>query len=140
MRSRWCLGGASDALSVSDTPRTAILRVDLERVNVDHRDRLRRRRRRPLARLPLGVELEVFVRCEDAKRFVEEVRGDAPVLASRVRIEERCSRPPSRPRRAVHRSFGPQTEDSTLMTLCATVWRADIGGGVGNVRDRFKVC
>jgi hypothetical protein len=25
---------------------------------------------------PLGVELEVFVRREDAERFIEEVRGD----------------------------------------------------------------
>ena len=27
---------------------------------------------------PLGVELEVFVRREDAERLVEEVRGDDP--------------------------------------------------------------
>jgi hypothetical protein len=30
---------------------------------------------------PLGVELEVFIRREDAERFVEEVRGDDPELA-----------------------------------------------------------
>ena len=29
---------------------------------------------------PLGVELEVFIRREDAKRFIEEVRGDDPEL------------------------------------------------------------
>ena len=33
----------------------------------------------------------------------------------------------------------PQT-DSILVTSCGTVWCADLGGGVGNVRDRFKVC
>lgn len=27
---------------------------------------------------PLGVELEVFIRREDAERFIEEVRGDDP--------------------------------------------------------------
>jgi len=31
---------------------------------------------------PLGVELEVFERREDAERFIEEVRGDEPELAS----------------------------------------------------------
>jgi hypothetical protein len=30
---------------------------------------------------PLGVELEVFVRREDAERFIEEVRGDDSELA-----------------------------------------------------------
>ena len=38
---------------------------------------------------PLGIELEVFVRREDAERFVEEVRGDEPEVATKVRIEER---------------------------------------------------
>ena len=38
---------------------------------------------------PLGVELEVFVRREDAERFIEMVRGDDPELASYLRIEER---------------------------------------------------
>ena len=38
--------------------------------------------------LPLGVELEVFVRREDAERFIEEVRGDDPELADYLRIEE----------------------------------------------------
>jgi hypothetical protein len=33
--------------------------------------------------------LEVFVRREDAERFVEEVRADDPELAAKVRIEER---------------------------------------------------
>jgi hypothetical protein len=37
----------------------------------------------------LGAELEVFVRREDAERFIEEVRGDDPELASHLRIEER---------------------------------------------------
>ena len=27
---------------------------------------------------PLGVELEVFIRREDAERFIEEARGDDP--------------------------------------------------------------
>jgi hypothetical protein len=38
---------------------------------------------------PLGVKLEVFVRREDAERFVEEVRGDDREIAARLRIEER---------------------------------------------------
>lgn len=31
---------------------------------------------------PLGDALEVFVRCEDAERFIEAVRGDDLSLAS----------------------------------------------------------
>lgn len=38
---------------------------------------------------PLGDSLEVFIRGE-AERFVEEVRGDEPQLASHLRIEERA--------------------------------------------------
>lgn len=38
---------------------------------------------------PLGIELEVFVRREDAERFVAEVRGDDPEVAETLRIEER---------------------------------------------------
>jgi hypothetical protein len=38
---------------------------------------------------PLGDTLEVFVRREDAKRFIEEVRGDDPALANHLPIEER---------------------------------------------------
>jgi hypothetical protein len=37
----------------------------------------------------LGDALEVFVRREDAARFVEEVRRDDPELAACLRIEER---------------------------------------------------
>lgn len=36
---------------------------------------------------PLGVELETFIRREDAERFVAEVRGDDPDVASYLRIE-----------------------------------------------------
>jgi hypothetical protein len=36
---------------------------------------------------PLGVELEVFIRREDADH--REVRGNEPELAARLRIEER---------------------------------------------------
>ena len=38
---------------------------------------------------PLGDSLEVFVRREDAERFIDEVRGDDPELAAKLRIEER---------------------------------------------------
>jgi len=38
---------------------------------------------------PLGVGLEVFVRREDAERFIEGVRGDDPEVAAKLRIEER---------------------------------------------------
>jgi hypothetical protein len=32
---------------------------------------------------------EVFVRREDAEQFIEEVRGDEPEMAAKLRIEER---------------------------------------------------
>jgi len=38
---------------------------------------------------PLGGAIDTFVRREDAERFIEEVRGDDPKLASYLRIEER---------------------------------------------------
>jgi hypothetical protein len=38
---------------------------------------------------PLGDSLDVFVRREDAERFIEEVRGDEPELASYLGVEER---------------------------------------------------
>jgi hypothetical protein len=38
---------------------------------------------------PLGDAVEVFIRREDAKRFIEEVRGDEPEMAAKLRIEER---------------------------------------------------
>ena len=38
---------------------------------------------------PLGVELETFIRRTDAERFIEEVRGDEPEVAAKLRIEER---------------------------------------------------
>lgn len=38
---------------------------------------------------PLGDSLEVFVRPEDAERFIEEVRRDDPKVAKSLRIEER---------------------------------------------------
>jgi hypothetical protein len=38
---------------------------------------------------PLGDALETFIRREDAERFIEEVRGDDPELASHLRIEAR---------------------------------------------------
>lgn len=36
-----------------------------------------------------GDSLEVFVRREDAERFIETVRGDDPAIAAKIRIEER---------------------------------------------------
>jgi hypothetical protein len=36
----------------------------------------------------LGVELEVFIRREDAERSIEDVRSDDRELASTLRIEE----------------------------------------------------
>ena len=38
---------------------------------------------------PFGVDLELFIRREDAERFLEEVRSDDPELAAKLRIEER---------------------------------------------------
>jgi hypothetical protein len=37
---------------------------------------------------PIGDAVDVFVRREDAERFVEDVRRDDPELGSDVRIEE----------------------------------------------------
>ena len=37
---------------------------------------------------PLGDSLGVFIRREDAERFIEEVRGDDPEFACHLRIEE----------------------------------------------------
>jgi hypothetical protein len=37
---------------------------------------------------PLGDAIETFIRREDAERFIEEVRGDDPELASYLRIAE----------------------------------------------------
>jgi hypothetical protein len=41
------------------------------------------------ADFPLGDSLEVFIRREDAERFIEEVRGDDPEVAAQLRIEDR---------------------------------------------------
>jgi hypothetical protein len=38
---------------------------------------------------PLGDAVETFIRLEDAERFIEEVRGDDPEVAAKLRIEER---------------------------------------------------
>jgi hypothetical protein len=38
---------------------------------------------------PLGDAIEVLIRREDAERFIEEVRGDDPEVAAKLRIEER---------------------------------------------------
>jgi hypothetical protein len=38
---------------------------------------------------PLGEAVEVFIRREDAERFIDEVSNDEPQLASHLRIEER---------------------------------------------------
>ena len=38
---------------------------------------------------PLGDAVETFIRREDAERFIEEVRGDDPEVAAKMRIEER---------------------------------------------------
>ena len=40
----------------------------------------------------LGVELEVFVRREDAERFIEEVRGDDPEMAAKLGSRSGSSR------------------------------------------------
>jgi hypothetical protein len=37
----------------------------------------------------LGDSIDVFVRREDAERFIEQIRGDDPELAKPLRIEER---------------------------------------------------
>ncbi len=41
------------------------------------------------ATFPLGQALEVFIRRDDAERFIEEVRGDDSEIAAKLRIEER---------------------------------------------------
>jgi hypothetical protein len=61
--------------------------------------RLRSRRRLALAPL-LGDSIDVFVRREDAERFIEEIRGDDLELAKPLRIEERELEAGGRIRRA----------------------------------------
>jgi hypothetical protein len=39
----------------------------------------------------LGDAIETFIRREDAERFVEEVRGDEPELASYLRVRRRAA-------------------------------------------------
>jgi hypothetical protein len=39
-----------------------------------------------------GLTWPVFIGREDAERFVEEVRGDDPEVAAKLRIEEREAR------------------------------------------------
>jgi hypothetical protein len=39
---------------------------------------------------PLGDAVETLIRREDSERFIEEVRGDDPELAAKLRIEERA--------------------------------------------------
>jgi hypothetical protein len=53
---------------------------------------------------PLDDAVETFIRREDAERFVEQVRGDEPELASHLRIEKRGrpKRPSSQERYAPH--------------------------------------
>ena len=41
------------------------------------------------AGFPLGYAIETFIRLEDAERFIDEVRDDDPVVAAKLRIEER---------------------------------------------------
>jgi hypothetical protein len=38
---------------------------------------------------PLGEAIETFIRREDAERFIDDVRGDDPELASTYGSEER---------------------------------------------------
>jgi hypothetical protein len=45
--------------------------------------------RRREGEFPLGDSLELFIRREDAERFIEEVQSDEPELAAYLRIEER---------------------------------------------------
>jgi hypothetical protein len=40
-------------------------------------------------RSPLGDAIDVFLRREDAERFIAEIRGDDPELAEPLRVEER---------------------------------------------------
>ena len=37
---------------------------------------------------PLGDAIETFIRRENAERFIEEVRGDDPEAAAKLRIED----------------------------------------------------
>lgn len=49
----------------------------------------RRYKKCPLAGvLPRGAELGTFIRKEDAERLIEEVGGDEPEIAVKLRIEE----------------------------------------------------
>ncbi len=61
---------------------------------------------RTAERNSIGVELDVFIRREDAERFIEEVRGDDPEVAGYLRIEERSARQPRSDERALTAASG----------------------------------
>jgi hypothetical protein len=82
-RDVWGMNGARDTSS------PAILRAALEHVIVGDSDVYAVVDDALSPDFPLGDSLEVFIRREDAEGFVEEVRGDEPELAAKLRIEER---------------------------------------------------
>jgi hypothetical protein len=66
---------------------------------------------------PFGAELEVFDRREDVERFIEEVRGDDPDLASYLRIEERELKASGlRPQRGCHAGSDPAVETTLIVS------------------------
>ena len=89
---------------------------------------------------PLGDAVETFVRREDAERFIEEVRGDDPVIAAKLRIEERefeagglnyallPTRQPSSVRRcATDGAWIVSADDGTLGTASGEAGRSQTG-------------
>jgi hypothetical protein len=84
-----------------------VVRGGLFHVRVACRDRLRHHRRAKVGNPPLGDSLDVFIRREDAERFIEDTRSDDPELAESLRIEEReLRRPESNTNRLKIRSVG----------------------------------
>ena len=85
---------------------------------------------------PLGVELEVFVRREDAGRFIEEVRGDEPRVTAKLRIEERKLEAGGRANQ-VGAQFSPrQVRMPVWMATMATI-RATSGSAHQSPRTAF---
>jgi hypothetical protein len=82
-------------------------------------------RRHPLA----DCELEVFVRCEDDGRFIEEMRADEPEVAAKVRVEERGTRPA-----AYRRQLGVRGRERALYERQALLVALAQGVGLRRLR------
>jgi hypothetical protein len=96
-----------------------------------------------LTRHLLGDSIEVFVRREDAERFIEEIRGDDPELARPLRIEEReldtggVNWTRVRARRSGERASASRSSSRRLMALQQALASAKVSREAGRGRHRL---